>query len=79
MASVKDTVLDLVRSQVLPGRQIDDRTSLYSLGANSLTMVSVKSSLEALYKIRIPDEVATAEAFRSVESIVQLLDKLGVR
>jgi acyl carrier protein len=42
-------------------------------------MVAVKSHLESHYKIRIPDRMATAEAFDSVENIVGLLGRLGVR
>jgi acyl carrier protein len=42
-------------------------------------MVSVKSYLESRYRIKIPDELATREAFDSVDNITRLLSKLGVR
>jgi acyl carrier protein len=80
MATVKDTVLEYVRREVFPDQRIEYDTPLITgLGANSLRMVSVKTSLETHYRIRIPDEMATREAFDSVESITRLLAKLGVR
>lgn len=80
MASVKDTVLDYVRSEIVPGKRVEYNSRLITSGwVNSLDMVAVKSHLEAHYKIRIPDEMATAQAFDSVENIARLLDKLGVR
>jgi acyl carrier protein len=80
MASVKDTVLNYVRSEIVPGRPVEYGTRLITNGwVNSLEMVAVKSYLENHYKIRIPDNMATAQAFDSVDSIVGLLGKLGVR
>jgi len=80
MASVKDTVLDHIRSEILPGTRIGYDTRLITSGfVHSLEMVAVKSYLEARYRIRIPDEMATPQAFDSVENIARLLDKLGVR
>lgn len=80
MATVRDTVLEYVRKEIVPDRRISCDTALISLGfTNSLKMVGVKSFLEAPYQIRIPDEMATAEAFDSVDSITRLLAKLGVR
>jgi acyl carrier protein len=80
MATVKDTVLEYVRTNIAPGRRIAYDTSLISLGfVNSLEMVAVKSYLEGHYRIRIPDEMATREAFDSVENITRLLAKMGVR
>ena len=80
MATVKDTVLAYVRTEIFPNQRIGYDTPLITgLGANSLTMVGVKTYLESHYRIRIPDEMATREAFDSVENITRLLDKLGVR
>lgn len=80
MATVKDTVLEYIRKEILPDQRIGYDTPLITgLGANSLEMVRVKTYLEGHYKIRIPDEMATREAFDSVESITRLLAKLGVR
>jgi acyl carrier protein len=80
MASVKDTVLDHIRSEILPGKRVEYDTRLITSGfVHSLDMVAVKSYLEAHYRIRIPDEMATPQAFDSVENIARLLGKLGVR
>lgn len=80
MATVKDTVLEYIRKEIVPDRRISYDTSLISLGfTNSLRMAGVKSFLETHYRIRIPDEMATAEAFDSVDSITRLLATLGVR
>jgi acyl carrier protein len=80
MATVKDTVLDHIRTEVLPGKSISYNTPLITNGwVNSLNMVAVKTFLEGRYRIRIPDEMATAKAFDSVENIANLLGKLGVR
>jgi acyl carrier protein len=80
MASIKDTVLSYIRSEIVPGKPVQYETRLITNGwVNSLDMVAVKSYLEAHYKIRIPDEMATAQAFDSVDSITRLLGKLGVR
>lgn len=80
MATVQDTVLAYVRKEIFPDQRITYDTPLITgLGANSLTMVGVKTYLEKQYRIRIPDELATREAFDSVENITRLLGKLGVR
>jgi acyl carrier protein len=80
MASVKDTVLSYIRTEVVRGKPIEYNTRLITNGfVNSLEMVAVKSYLEAHYKIQIPDRMATPKAFDSVENIVGLLGKLGVR
>ena len=80
MASVQDTVLEYIRREVVPDRRIAYDTSLISLGfVNSLEMVAVKTFLEKQYGIRIPDEMATREAFDSVDNITRVLAKLGVR
>jgi acyl carrier protein len=80
MASVKDTVLTYIRAQIVPSRMVESNTRLISLGfVNSLEMVAVKSYLEAQYRIQIPDRLATPEAFDSVDNIVNLLGRLGVR
>ena len=80
MADVRDTILDHIKSEILPSARIGYDTRLITSGfVNSLDMVRVKSYLEAHYRIKIPDEMATAQAFDSVESITRLLGKLGVR
>lgn len=54
--------------------QVD--TPLISGGlVDSFSMVSLKRFLEMKYKISIPDERATPEAFDSVNSIVKLVQE----
>lgn len=72
-------MLEYVRSGAIPDRRIEHDTSLYRLGANSLGMAAVKKRLEKHCGIHIPDDVATHEAFDSVESVSRLLARLGVR
>ncbi|MFN2110528.1 MAG: hypothetical protein ACK2UI_12765 [Anaerolineae bacterium] len=80
MASVKDTVLNYIRTEVVPSKSVEYNTRLITNGwVNSLEMVAVKSYLEAHYRIQIPDRLATPEAFDSVDNIVSLLGRLGVR
>lgn len=80
MADLKDSIRGFIQTQVLRGRVITNDTQLITLGfVNSLEMVAVKSFLEAQYRIQIPDKMATREAFDSVDSIANLLGKLGVR
>lgn len=80
MADVKDTVLDYLRSNVIRDQRIGYDTPLITSGfVHSLEMAGVKSYLESRYRIKIPDELATPQAFDSVDSITRLLGKLGVR
>ena len=80
MTTVKDTVLKYIRTEVYPDQRIGYDTPLITgLGGNSLKMVAVKTYLETHYRIRIPDEKATRQAFDSVENITRLLASLGVR
>ena len=80
MADLKDVIRNYVQVELLGGQKIGNETRLITNGfVNSLEMVSVKSFLEAQYRIEIPDKMATREAFDSVDSIAHLLGKLGVR
>jgi acyl carrier protein len=80
MADLKDSIRTYIQAQVLRGRKITNDTRIITNGwVNSLEMVSVKSFLEAQYQIEIPDKMATREAFDSVNSIAQLLGRLGIR
>jgi len=54
--------------------EIDLDTPLISSGiVDSFSMVSLKTFLERKYKISIPDEKATPEAFDSVNRIADLV------
>jgi len=44
-----------------------------------LSMVSLKVFLNQTYRLRIPDREASAEAFDSVNAIIEMLRRLGVK
>ena len=44
-----------------------------------LSMVSLKVFLNQTYQLRIPDREASAEAFDSVNAIIEMLRRLGVK
>ena len=57
-----------------PGVDIKDDTPLISGGiVDSFSMVSLKMFLETEYKIKIPDEKASAEAFDTVNRIAAVV------
>ena len=80
MEDLKDVILDYVIEEY--AEEDDDvtyDTPLISGGlVDSFSMVSLKRFLEVRYKISIPDEDATPEAFDSVNKIVVLV-KLNSR
>ena len=76
MEDIKDVVLQYVKDEYLEddSEEIDCDTGLISGGiVDSFSMVSLKRFLENKYKISIPDEKATPEAFDSVNKIVVLV------
>ena len=79
MEEMKDIVLEYVIEEYLEDEdeEIDYDTPLISGGiVDSFSMVSLKRFLENKYKISIPNEKATPEAFDSVNKIVELLNKI---
>ncbi|HOD67438.1 MAG TPA: acyl carrier protein [candidate division Zixibacteria bacterium] len=76
MDEMTKVVLDYVRREYLEDEddELDVHTPLISGGiVDSFSMVSLKRFLENKYKISIPDEKATPEAFDSVTKIVSLV------
>ncbi len=76
MEDMKDAVLEYVTEEYLEedDDEITPDTPLISGGiVDSFSMVSLKRFLENKYKISIPDERATPEAFDSVNKIVVLV------
>jgi len=75
MDDVKDVILQYVIEEY--GNEDDKityETPLISSGlVDSFSMVSVKRFLELKYKISIPDEDASPEAFDSVNKIADLV------
>ena len=76
MEEIRDIVLDYVINEYLEDEdeEITYDTPLISGGiVDSFSMVSLKRFVEAKYKIAIPDEVATPEAFDTVDKISGLV------
>ncbi|MEI6890246.1 MAG: acyl carrier protein [Bacteroidales bacterium] len=75
MEDMKETVREyVVREYVEDDSEITFDTPLISGGiVDSFSMVSLKRFLENKYKISIPDDKATPEAFDSVNKICALV------
>jgi acyl carrier protein len=77
MENMKDVVLEYVINEYLEDdeEELTYDTPLISGGiVDSFSMVSLKRFLENRYKIQIPDDKATPEAFDTVNSIVILVN-----
>ncbi|MCL4559691.1 MAG: acyl carrier protein [Chloroflexi bacterium] len=75
MDDIKEVVLEYVKAEYAEDEdEVTYDTPLISGGlVDSFSMVSLKRFLETKYKISIPDDKATPEAFDSVNKIVQLV------
>lgn len=76
MDDMKQIILTYVKNEYLEDdeEEINFDTPLISGGiVDSFSMVSLKRFLENKYKISIPDDKATPEAFDSVNKIVSLV------
>jgi len=76
--TIKDIVIKYVRAEYLDDeeQELNFDTPLISGGiVDSFSMVSLKRFLENKYKIRIPDDKATPEAFDSVNRITALVEE----
>lgn len=75
---IKEVVLEYVIDEYVEDEdeEVTYDTPLISGGlVDSFSMVSLKRFLENKYKISLPDEEATPEAFDNVESITELVQK----
>jgi holo-[acyl-carrier protein] synthase len=78
---MKDVILEYIKHEYVDEDEadeikLDEHTPLISSGiVDSFSMVSLKRFLEKKYAISIPDEQATPEAFNTVASIIQLVEK----
>ncbi len=81
MDELRQSILDYVRREYL--EEGDDRplradTPLITGGiVDSFSMVSLKRFLEKRYEIRIPDGDASPDAFDTVESIANLVERFA--
>lgn len=76
---IKKLVIDYIKKEYLDedsDQAIDENTKLISGGiVDSFSMVSLKMFLEKKFRITIPDEKATPEAFDSVNNILKLVQE----
>lgn len=78
MEEIRDVVLAYVINEYMEDQddEITYDTALISGGyVDSFSMVSLKRFLETKYKISLPDNRATPEAFDSVNNIVELVQE----
>jgi acyl carrier protein len=80
MDDIKKMVLDYVKREYLEeddDREVTEATKLISGGiVDSFSMVSLKRFLEKKCNIHIPDAEASPEAFDTVNSIVELVNRI---
>lgn len=80
MDELRQTILDyVIKEYVEEGDdvEVDVETPLITGGiVDSFSMVSLKRFLEKKYQIQIPDAEATPEAFDSVSTISELVDRV---
>ena len=76
---MKDVILDYIRNEYVDQDdevELDENTKLISGGiVDSFSMVSLKRFLEKKYQISIADEEASPEAFDTVKSIIELVNR----
>ena len=76
MEEIRDVVLEYVKNEYMEDQdeELTYDTALISGGfVDSFSMVSLKRFLETKYKISLPDNRATPEAFDSVNKITALV------
>jgi acyl carrier protein len=78
---VKEMILEYIKNEYLDEDEVDEvelneTTPLISSGiVDSFSMVSLKRFLEKKYQISIPDGEATPQAFDTVVSIIDLVNR----
>jgi len=78
MEEIRDVVLEYVRNEYMEDQdeELTYDTALISGGfVDSFSMVSLKRFLETRYKISLPDNRATPEAFDTVNKITDLVQE----
>ena len=78
---MKEIILAYIRDEYLDEEQaedieLDEDTPLISSGiVDSFSMVSLKRFLERKYEISIPDDEASPQAFDTVRSIIEVVER----
>ncbi len=78
MQEIREVVLEYVRNEYMEDQdeELTYDTALISGGfVDSFSMVSLKRFLETKYKISLPDNRATPEAFDTVNKITELVQE----
>lgn len=80
---IKNMIIEYVKKEYLDedsDMEVKADTKLISSGiVDSFSMVSLKTYLEKKFSIKLPDEDATPEAFDSVNNIIELIKRFGVK
>ena len=78
---MKEMILSYIKKEYLDEDEADDmtldeHTPLISSGiVDSFSMVSLKRFLEKKYEVKLPDEEATPQAFDTVTTIIELVNR----
>ena len=78
---MRETILSYIKKEYLDDDEADDmtldeHTPLISSGiVDSFSMVSLKRFLEKTYEVKLPDEEATPQAFDTVTTIIELVNR----
>ena len=78
---MKDMILEYIRKEYLDEEdaedmKLDENSPLISSGiVDSFSMVSLKRFLEKKYNVSIPDADASPQAFDTVKSIIELVNR----
>ncbi|MFH1018119.1 MAG: acyl carrier protein [Pseudomonadota bacterium] len=76
---MKEIILQYIRNEYVnedDDVNLDENTKLISGGiVDSFSMVSLKRFIEKKYSISIPDNEASPQAFDTVNSIIQLVER----
>jgi acyl carrier protein len=79
---LKNLIIDYVKREYLEEdseEDVDENTPLISSGiVDSFSMVSLKTFLEKIFSIKIPDDKATPEAFDTVNNMINLLKEFNI-
>jgi len=79
--AMKEVILSYIKKEYLDEDDADDmtldeHTPLISSGiVDSFSMVSLKRFLEKKYEVKLPDEEATPQAFDTVTTIIELVNR----
>ena len=75
---VERLVLEILeRNSILPSAPLGDE--LVDIGLSSIDLVNLMLAVEAEFDLTIPQSELTVENFRSVSTIIKLVDRLGER